>query len=103
MRTLNLNPDIPHEAENIKYIEELAGWYCEYLLCDGAYDFGDEAKMKRGIELLALIPKKGFYRSLPVNTWINRHLMGLRSIAFRLKARVNMRQISDEETGGVFD
>ena len=103
MRTLKLNPDIPHEAENIKYIEELHIWYCEYLLYDGAYDFGDEAKMKRGIELLALIPKKGFYRSRPVNTWISRHLIGLRSIAFRLKARVNMRQISDEETAGVFD
>jgi len=97
IHTHGFDPDNPRDAENIKFIEEMGDWYCGYLLHEGPFDFSDPAFLRRGIELMGEIPKRGFYRALPVDTWISRHLIGLRSIAFRLQARVDMKRLSEEE------
>ena len=57
--------------------------------------------MQRGIDLMAHTARKRYFRGLPVNTWIIRQLLGLRALAYKLKARINMKQLSEEESHGV--
>ena len=42
--------------------------------------------------------RKGYFRSLPVNVWISRQLLGLRALAYRLGARVDMKRLNEEES-----
>jgi hypothetical protein len=82
----------------MRVLEDLFNWYSGYLLIDGPFDFGDAAFIARGIELMRQLAENRCFSSLPVNVWISRQLIGLRSIAFRLKARINMKRLSEEES-----
>ena len=88
--------------EHMRVLEDLAHWYSDYLLHDGPWDFGDEAFMRRGIELIEKVVRKRLLLTLPVNTWICRQLIGLRAIAFRLGAHINMHRLDQEESKGIF-
>ena len=89
--------------EHMKLLEDLSEWYSGYLKFDRAFDFGDEAFLRRGVELIDALMRKRLLFTMPLNTWISRQLIGLRSIAFRLGARINMKRLCDEETGNDFN
>ncbi len=88
----------PHYEEYIAFLEEFSHWWSDYMMIDQPFDFGDEDFLQRGIDLFAEMGRKRYYRSLPVNVWITRQLLGLRALAYRLRARINMKRIGDEET-----
>lgn len=90
-------------TEHMKLLEDMAHWYSDYLLYDGEWDFGNETFMRTGQELIEQTFRKRYLMTLPVNTWICRQLIGLRALAFKLKARVNMMRLDQEESKGVFN
>lgn len=97
IRTVDLDPDQPQDPEYIAFLSELFLWHNEYTRCEGKYDFGDEARFQHGLDMFAQAGKKRYMRSMPLNTWINRHLLGIRALLFRLRARVDMKRLSEEE------
>lgn len=101
-RGIGLAPDDPLDEEYMKLLIAHATWYCDYLKHEGPFDFGDDAFVQRGIHLTGEIIRQGKLRSLPVNTWIFRQLLGLRAIAYRLRARIDMKRLNEEESQGVF-
>lgn len=96
-----LNPADADETY-VQFLEEYSRWFSQYMIVDQVFDFGDEAFMRRGVELMAESFRQRYFRSLPMNTWIIRQLLGLRGIAYRLSARINMRRIGEEERWGIY-
>jgi aarF domain-containing kinase len=89
--------------EHITLLEDMTQWYCGYLQHDGPWDFGDEQFVQRGLDLLGRFFRRRLMFSAPVNTWITRQLLGLRALAFRLGARVNMKRLDEAEAHGVWE
>jgi predicted unusual protein kinase regulating ubiquinone biosynthesis (AarF/ABC1/UbiB family) len=102
MRAADLDPAQPADEAHIRFLEEYSHWFSDYLLYDGNFDFGDEAFLRRGIELMAEVAKNRYFRSLPVNIWITRQLLGLRALAYRLRARINMKRLFLDESWGLY-
>ena len=90
------------DEEYVRFLEDYSTWFCYYMKHDDVFDFGNEAYIRRGIELVAEIAKKRYFRSEPMNIWIFRQLVGLRGLAFRLGARINMKELTEQESQGVF-
>ena len=101
LRAAKLDPDADVNPEVAQLFEDMGRWYCDYLLHDGAFDFGNEAFMQRGAELTLEVGRRGLFRSMPVNTWILRQLLGLRALVHRLGSRVNMKALNEEESQGI--
>jgi predicted unusual protein kinase regulating ubiquinone biosynthesis (AarF/ABC1/UbiB family) len=97
----DLDPSEPVDPEYESILTEMAMWWGDYVTFDGAYDFADEAMIERGLALMRKIAERRYFRSLPINTWLTRHLLGLRGLLFRLKARVPMRALILAESRGV--
>jgi len=102
MRAADLDPNGPVDEAHVQFLEELCHWFSEYMEVEGEYDFSDEALLRRGIDFMADVARKRYFRSIPVNIWINRHLLGLRVLAFRLGARINVKEISQQEAADIF-
>jgi predicted unusual protein kinase regulating ubiquinone biosynthesis (AarF/ABC1/UbiB family) len=100
IRSAALDPEKPDE-EYVRFLEEYSHWLTDYMVLDRPWDFGDEAFIRRGADLIAETIRRRRFRSLPVNIWIIRQILGLRGVAYRLKARVNMKRIGDDENWGV--
>ncbi len=101
IRAVDLDPGQPLDEEHIRFVGEYCNWFSDYLLYDGPFDFGNDDFIRRGVELTAEVAKKRYFRSLPINAWIFRQLYGLRALAHRLEARINMRRLAQEEAGGL--
>jgi aarF domain-containing kinase len=101
-RASALQPGSRLDEEHLALLVAYGRWINEYIDYDGAFDFGNEAFIQRGIDLLTELTKRRMFRSLPVNTWINRLTLGLRALAYRLGARINVKKICDEESPGLF-
>lgn len=70
-------------------------WNCRY--CGGEYDFGDEAEFRRGVNLASEMVRKRFTRAHPTTPAITRQNFGIRSLLYRLKAKIDVRPIVEEE------
>jgi predicted unusual protein kinase regulating ubiquinone biosynthesis (AarF/ABC1/UbiB family) len=101
-RASALQPGSRLDEEHLALVVAYGRWINAYLAYDGAFDFSNEAFIQRGIDLLTEVTKRRMFRSLPVNTWINRLTLGLRALAYRLGARINVKKICDEESQGLF-
>jgi predicted unusual protein kinase regulating ubiquinone biosynthesis (AarF/ABC1/UbiB family) len=97
MRSAGVTEGQPIPEEHLRLMHEVSDWINSPLFVDGPFDFGDEAYIRRGFELLAEFPKRGYVRGVPVTTWLLRGMVGLRAICYRLRARVNMKRIFDQE------
>lgn len=100
IRAADLDPTCPDE-QHVRFLEDCSRWLCEYMIVDAPFDFGDEASLRRGVDIMAETVRRRYFRSIPHNIWIMRQLLGLRGIAFRLRARINMKRIGDEEDWGI--
>lgn len=97
----DIDPDDEKNAEHIELLVKLGSWFDEYITYDGRFDFGNAKNLQEGVDLLATLMRKRYFRSQPVNTWLNRHLLGVRALLFRLGARINMKTLCEEESKGV--
>jgi len=85
------------QGERMRIIDEYADacWRPRY--CGGEFDFGDEADFRRSVDLFATMVKRRYSRAKPCTPLIARSQFGWRSILYRLKAKLDIRPIAEEE------
>ena len=86
------------DEARMKLLQRWSDWIWEPLLYDGSFDFGDLDYFRRGVEMYGEVLKRRYVRSLPVNTWLTKNFFGLRAILTHLKARVNMKELTAQES-----
>ena len=101
-RSAALDPDEEADPDHLRFLDEFADWWGAYVLREGPFDFGDEAFIQRGIELFSQIPKKRYFRCLPMTIWISRHLLGIRGLLYKLGAHVDVHSMMRQESKGIF-
>ena len=89
--------DDPADADHLRLAEEFADWEMRARYCGGPFDFGDEADFRRGIDLFNECVRKRYSKSRPCTPVIVRQHMGWRSVLYRLKAKIDIRPIAEEE------
>jgi hypothetical protein len=89
--------DDPADADRLRMMDEFidCSWRSSY--CGGEYDFGDDADIRRSIELFGQMVAKRYSRARPCSPVLSRQQFGLRSFLYRLRARIDVRAISEEE------
>ncbi len=88
-----LDADATMTDEHRRLVREFADWFWEPLRHEGPFDLGSESYFPRGIALWSEFLRRRLTRSLPLNTWINRNFLGLRALAYRLGASVDLRAL----------
>jgi predicted unusual protein kinase regulating ubiquinone biosynthesis (AarF/ABC1/UbiB family) len=89
--------DDPVDAERLRLYVEYTEWAWRSCYWEGPFDFGDEADFRRGIELSREIVMRRYSPGRPCTGVLIRQDFGLRSLLYRLKARVDVRAIAEEE------
>jgi predicted unusual protein kinase regulating ubiquinone biosynthesis (AarF/ABC1/UbiB family) len=89
--------DDPADAERLRLCEEFSGWVAGSRYYGGPCDFGDEADFRRGIDLFTEMVRKRYNRARPCTPAIGRQSFGLRAMLYRLKAKIDVRPIAEEE------
>lgn len=89
--------DDPADADRLRLSDEYADWSWRARYCGGPFDFGDEADFRRGVDLFTQMVRKRYTRSRPCTPSIARQLFGFRSILYRLKAKIDVAPIAEEE------
>jgi predicted unusual protein kinase regulating ubiquinone biosynthesis (AarF/ABC1/UbiB family) len=89
--------DEPADSDRVRLGEEYADscWRSRY--CGGEFDFGDEADFRRCVDLFIEMVRKRYSRARPITPTISRQQFGWRSIFYRLKAKIDVRPIAEEE------
>ena len=77
--------------------DEFADWCWRARYWGGEFDFGDEADFRRGVDLFVEMVRKRYNRSRPCTPSIARQQFGARSILYRLKAKIDVAPIAEEE------
>lgn len=94
----DLTPAQQRDEERLRALQEWYDWCMLPTRMDEAFDFSDDAYIRRGMELWRVVMRKRYVRSLPVNNWLAKNFIGLRAMLYRLGARVAMGRILREET-----
>jgi predicted unusual protein kinase regulating ubiquinone biosynthesis (AarF/ABC1/UbiB family) len=89
--------DDPADASRLHANEEFTDWVWRCRYWGGPFDFADEADFRRGIDLFKELIAKRYSRSRPCTPAIARMNFGMRSILYRLKAKIDVRPIAEEE------
>jgi predicted unusual protein kinase regulating ubiquinone biosynthesis (AarF/ABC1/UbiB family) len=89
--------DDPADAERLRLCVEYTEWAWRSGYLEGPFDFGDEADFRRGIELITQLVLRRYSPGRSCTGVILRHYFGLRSLLYRLKARIDVRSIAAEE------
>jgi predicted unusual protein kinase regulating ubiquinone biosynthesis (AarF/ABC1/UbiB family) len=92
--------DDPADSERLRLCAELANWYWRPFWSAGEYDFSDEADFRRGFTLFSQMVTKRYTRARPCTPVISRQQFSGRSILYRLKAKIDVRAIMEEELRG---
>ena len=83
--------------ERVRLGDAFADWCWRPRYCGGEFDFADEANFRRGVDLFAEMVRKRYSRARPITPTISRQLFGIWSLMYRLKAKVDVRAIAEEE------
>jgi hypothetical protein len=89
--------DSPSEAHRLNVLDDYADWCWRSRYAGGEFDFGDEADFRRGIELFTRLVTHRYSRSKPCTPVMARSNFGWRSILYRLKVKLDIRRIAEEE------
>jgi aarF domain-containing kinase len=89
--------DEPATSERVRLAEEWADWCWRPRYCGGEFDFSDEAYFRRGFDLFLEMARKRYTRSRPITPTISRQQFGWVSMLYRLKAKINIRELAEEE------
>ncbi|WP_165225418.1 ABC1 kinase family protein [Aquisphaera insulae] len=85
------------EDERVRLYERFADWQWRSRYTAGDFDFGDEAEFRRGVDLFVEMVRKRYSRSRPCTPALARQQFGVRSLLYRLRARINLAEIADRE------
>lgn len=89
--------DEPEDADRLRLSVAYSKWVWKCRYDGGVYDFGDEADFRRGVELATEMARKRYTRAHPTTPSITRQNFGIRSLLYRLKARIAIQPIVEEE------
>jgi aarF domain-containing kinase len=89
--------DEPATSERVRLAEQWADWCWRPRYCGGEFDFGDEAYFRRGVDLFVEMVRKRYSRARPITPTISRQQFGMVSMLYRLKAKIDLRPIAEEE------
>jgi predicted unusual protein kinase regulating ubiquinone biosynthesis (AarF/ABC1/UbiB family) len=89
--------DETSDADRLRLGEAMTDWYFWPRYCGGEFDFADEAYFRRGVELCIEMARKRYNRGRPITPTITRQMFGMWSIMYRLKAKIDVRAIAEEE------
>jgi aarF domain-containing kinase len=87
----------PADADYLRLCDEFSDWCWRCRYWGGPFDFGDEADFRRGFELFTEMVRKRYSRARPLTPVIARRNFGVRSMLYRLKAKIDIRPIAEEE------
>ena len=99
MKEHNLISDEAADEERLLLIEQLCDWFWKCRYGRGEFDFGDEAEFKRGVDLMVQIGRKRYTRGRPYQLAISRQTFGVRSILYRLKAKLEVKPLAEADIG----
>jgi predicted unusual protein kinase regulating ubiquinone biosynthesis (AarF/ABC1/UbiB family) len=85
------------EADRLRLGEQYADWAWRARSRGGEFDFGSEFDFRRGVDLFAEMVRKRYNRGRPISPNISRQQFGLLAILYRLKAKINISAIAEEE------
>ena len=95
-RYCDLSQEELDDESRMALLEESFRWAIEPLLHQ-PFDFGDGEHLRIGIDIMARSIAKRYTRAHPLQVYLSRTLLGLRSLLYRMKARVDVRDIHARE------
>lgn len=84
-------------SDQMRLYEAFAEWSWCARDFDGPFDFSDEADFRRGVDLFTEMLRKRYSRGHATTPTIARGTFGWRSLLYRLKARIEIRPLAEEE------
>jgi hypothetical protein len=87
----------PSDADHIRLADILSDWCWRPRYCGGEFDFSDEAYFRQGVDLVIEGARKRYNRGRPITPTIWRQVFSWWSLLYRLKAKINIRAIAEEE------
>ncbi len=85
------------DHDRLQVLDEFADWTWRFRYCGGEFDFGDEADFRRGVELFTQMVRKRYSRARACTPATARQNFGWRSILYRLRAKIDVLPIVEEE------
>jgi len=89
--------DDPIDADRLRLHDEFAEWCWLARYRGVAFDFGDEVDFRHGVDLFIEMVRKRYNRARPSTPAFARMNFGVRSMLYRLKAKIDSRIIAEEE------
>jgi hypothetical protein len=83
--------------ERVRLGDAFADWCWRPRYCGGEFDFDDEENFRHGVDLFVEMVRKRYSRARPITPTISRQQFGIWSLMYRLKARIDVRAIAEEE------
>lgn len=84
-------------AERLRVMDAYGEWTWRPRFHGGPFDFGDEADLRRGIDLFVEMVRRRYTRGKPSSPMMTRHQFGWRAILYMLKAKIEIAPIAEEE------
>jgi predicted unusual protein kinase regulating ubiquinone biosynthesis (AarF/ABC1/UbiB family) len=89
--------DSPHNEEWLRLAAESAELWWAPRLQDGPYDYADPEPLRRSVQLFGEMTRKRYTRAQPITPLFSRQDFGNRTLFHRMKARIDIHPIRDEE------
>jgi hypothetical protein len=97
LKQLHQISDDPAYDNWLRLVEQLFDWLGKSRYAGGPFDFGDEADFRRGVELMVEIGRKRYVRGCPCQPVIAKQTFGIRSLMYRLKAKIDVRPLAEAD------
>jgi aarF domain-containing kinase len=97
MKEFNLLNDDPAEQDRLRLSEQLCDWFWRCRYYGGEFDFSDEADFRRGVNLMVEIGRKRYSRGRPYQAVIAKQTFGIRSLLYRLKAKLDVKTLAEAD------
>ena len=99
MKKFNSIGDGPAEEERLRLTEQFCDWFWRCRYCGGEFDFGDEADFRRGVDFMVQMSRKRYTRGERYQLVIAKQTFGIRSILYRLKAKLDVKPLAEADIG----
>ena len=96
-RSIGLTEDASVDPEHLRLLEQFCEWCWQAVRCHGPFDFGDGQVLVEGVNVFRELTRKRYTRSEPLCVLSARMFFGAFAMQYRLRARVDVRAISEEE------
>jgi len=96
-RACGVDGDDPEMEDYVRVMLESLDWMMEPLRQPGAFDFGDAGHFQRGVDWFSRVVRKRNIRANPMYVYWNRSVFGLKALLYRLRAQVDVHEVSRQE------